>query len=231
MGEALRVPGQVHRLYVASDSKAIDGVELTASAKAARVPIEYVPIAKLNALTATKDHQGSAAAISPITYTELKDLIRSCPDKAGLIVLDRIQHSRNVGMIVRAAAAAGAAGIIVPARGAAKIDDTLIRASAGALFHLPITRVSNLAQALRQLQEAGFWCFGLDASEGENIYEARWPARYAFILGNESDGMRSGVKKNCDTLLHIPIEPGAESLNVAMAATIALFEARRASKS
>ena len=230
VGEALRVPGRVHRLYIVSDAKAIDGADLAATAREAKIPVEYVPLAKLNSLASTKEHQGSAAAISPVTYISLPELMATCPDRASLLILDRIQHTRNAGMIVRTAAAAGASGIIVPSRGSAKIDETLIRASAGALFHIPIARVSNIAQALRQLQDAGFWCFGLDAAEGENIYEAKWPARYAFVLGNESDGMRPGVKKNCDSLIHIPIESGAESLNVALAAGIALFEARRAAR-
>lgn len=229
VSEALRAPGRVHRIIIASDAKAADGPQIAEAARAAGVPVEYVPIAKLNSMTATQDHQGVAATVTPVTFTPLPDFLRNCPTSAAVVLLDRVQHTRNVGMIVRTAAAAGAAGVIVPARGSATIDDAIVRASAGAIFHLPIVRVSNLSQAMRKLRDEGFWIFGLAASEGDSIYDVNWPDRYAIVMGNESDGLRDGVRKNCDGIVHIPMSDETESLNVVVAAGITLFEARRSS--
>ncbi|MCC7196493.1 MAG: RNA methyltransferase, partial [Gemmatimonadaceae bacterium] len=132
------------------------------------------------------------------------------------------------GMIVRAALGAGAHAMLLPDRGGALVDEGVVRSSAGAVFHLPVANVGNLADALRGVRERGFWVFGLDGEADQSIYETPWPDRVVLVMGNESKGIRPGVRRVCDVLVRIPLDPRLESLNVAVSAGVALFEAARA---
>lgn len=226
--EALHTPGAVNRVYIAKDGKVRHRDEVVNAAKAGRVPVEFVPLAKLNDLARGGEHQGVAAVVSPRAYVELKACIAGLPRTAMVVLLDQVQHPKNFGMAARSAAAAGAAALIVPARGGALLDADALRASAGALLRIPVARCTNLAQAIRDLQEAGFWVYGLDGAGTVDLYTVKWPERVAIVLGNESEGIRPAVAKACDELVRIPIAPQAESLNVAVAAAVALFEINRA---
>ncbi len=225
--EALQNPNIVQRLYLAKDSKAKGADEAIALARDGRIPFDFVPQAKLNEIAGTRDHQGIVAKISPIAYTPLKDCLSACPPQATLVALDQIQHPKNLGMIVRTAAAAGASGVLVPARGGALPSEEVLRASAGTLFRVPIVKCPNLCQALRQVQDAGFWVYGLAADAPETVFETQWPDRRVLVIGNETSGLRPVVRKACDAQVRIPIADGVESLNAAVAAGIALFQARR----
>ena len=225
--EALQNPNTVQRLYLAKDSKAKGANEAVALARDGRIPFDFVPQAKLNELAGTREHQGIVAKISPIAYTPLDVCLAACPPQATLIALDQIQHPKNFGMIVRTAAAAGASGVLVPARGGALLSAEVLRASAGTLFRVPIVKCPNLGQALRHAQDAGFWVYGLASDAPETVFDARWPDRSVLVIGNETSGLRPGVRKACDALVGIPIAAGVESLNAAVAAGIALFQARR----
>lgn len=225
VGEALREAGRVNRLYAAKESRAHGVDALATAAKAAGVPFDYVPQAKLNELAGTMEHQGVVAAISPVTYAAFESVIASVPAKAIVLVLDQVQHPRNVGMLIRTAACAGVHAVILPERGGALIDDDVLRASAGAVFHVPVAMCGNVAQALRDLRDAGFWTYGLDAAGEQNVFEANWADRCAIVMGNETKGLRPGVQKACDVIVRIPLAKGMESLNVSVAAGIALFQA------
>ena len=227
MLEALQNPNIVQRLYLAKDSKAKGAAEAVALARDGRIPFDFVPQAKLNELAGTREHQGIVAKVSPIAYTPLDACLAACPAQATLIALDQIQHPKNLGMIVRTAAAAGASGVLVPTRGGAMASAEVLRASAGTLFRVPIVKCPNLSQALRQARDAGFWVYGLAADASETVFDARWADRCVLVIGNETKGLRPGVRKACDAMLRIPIAEGVESLNAAVAAGIALFQARR----
>jgi len=225
--EALQNPNIVQRLYLAKDTKAKGANEAVTLAREGRIPFDFVPQAKLNELAGTREHQGIAAKISPIAYTPLDACLAECPPQATLIALDQIQHPKNLGMIVRTAAAAGVSGVLVPARGGALPSAEVLRASAGTLFRVPIVKCPNLSQALRHVQEAGFWVYGLAADGPETVFDTRWPDRSVLVIGNETSGLRPGVRKACDALVGIPLAEGVDSLNAAVAAGIALFQARR----
>jgi 23S rRNA (guanosine2251-2'-O)-methyltransferase len=224
--EALQTHGRVNRLYLARDTKVKRVEELVALCKALGAPFDFIPQAKLNEITGTRDHQGVAATISPVDYVEIDALLntggRSC-----IVVLDEVQHPKNLGMIIRAVAAAGADGLVVPVRGGASLDETVVRSSAGTVFRVPIARCNNVAQTLRGFKDAGFWIYGLDGAAGDDIYTCSWGDRVVLVMGNESAGLRPGVRNACDALLRIPLSGGVESLNVAVAAGVALFEIRR----
>jgi 23S rRNA (guanosine2251-2'-O)-methyltransferase len=223
--EALEAGGRVNRLLVAKESQGPATHRLIQQAKALGVPFDVVPLAKLNHLAGTGEHQGVAARVSPVEYMALDECLQRCPAKALLLVLDQVQHPRNLGMLIRTARGAGVSGVLLPQRGGALVDDTVVRASAGAVFHVPLAPCSNLKRAMGRLKEAGFWVYGL-AGEGElDVFSVPWAERSALVMGNEAKGLRPSVLKQCDALVRIPLEGGLDSLNVAVAAGIALFQA------
>jgi 23S rRNA (guanosine2251-2'-O)-methyltransferase len=226
--EALRAGGRVTRLYLAKESRARQAEALLDEAKAQRVRYDYVPQAKLNELAGTREHQGVAAQVSPVEYTPLDECLAACGPRALLLACDQVQHPRNLGMLVRTAVGAGAAGLLLTARGGAQPDDTVLHASAGTLYHLPIVNCPNLAQALREVKQAGFWVYGLEGEGEWDVFATDWPDRVILVAGNETSGMRPGLRKNCDATVRIPLAGGLDSLNVAVASAIALFQAAHA---
>jgi len=222
--ESLRASGRTNRLYIAKETKVRGRGELIELARAAGVPVEWVPLAKVNDLAGSKEHQGVVATISPVDYTSLDDCLAKCPSQATLLVLDQVQHPKNLGLIIRTALAAGACGLLVPVRGGALLNDAVLRASTGALLHLPVVRCNNVSQTLRRLREEGFWIYGLAGEGGENLFHVQWPDRIVLVAGNESEGLRPGVRKACDVLARIPLANEVESLNVSIASAIALFQ-------
>ncbi len=224
--EALRADGCVNRVYVASDGKSPGRDAVLDAARAACIPFEFIPLAKLNALTGVSEHQGIAASISPVAYANLETLLASLPAEAVLLALDGVQHPRNVGMLLRSAAGAGCNAVLLPQRGGALLDDDIVRASTGAVLHVPVVSCPNLSQTLRQLKDHDFWVYGLDAAGSENLFQFRWPRRTVLVAGSETNGMRPGVAKLCDAMLSIPLANGLDSLNVAVSASIALYQAK-----
>ena len=225
VSEALRAEGRVNRIYVAKESRAHGVSAVITTAKECHVRFDFVPQAKLNELAGTHEHQGIVAAISPVSYTSLDACLDQCPPKSTLLVLDQIQHPKNLGLLIRTAVGAGASGVLLTSRGGALLDDDVVRSSAGTLFHIPIVLSGNLAQSLRSLKKASFWVYTLDVAGGESVFSVRWADRCALVLGNETEGLRPGVKKETDLSVTIPLANGLDSLNVAVAAGIALFQA------
>ena len=229
VGEALGAPGFVSRVFVAKGKREAAVEAILDAASAQGVPFEFVPPIKLNSLTGAGDHQGIAAKVSPVAYRPFDEwLAEDFTGNGCAVVLDQVQHPKNLGMIIRAAAGAGCAGVVVPARGGALVDDAVVRASAGTVFQMPLVRCGNIAQTLRSLQSAGCWVYGLSGEARQDVFEVDWPRRCALVLGNETHGLRHAVAKACDDQLRIPLAPRVESLNVAVAAGIALFQYARA---
>jgi 23S rRNA (guanosine2251-2'-O)-methyltransferase len=135
--EALASGAVVNRLYFAKESRARGYKKLLEAAKQSSVPIDFVPQAKLNDLANTREHQGIAAALSPVEYASFEDCLAACGPTATLLLLDQVQHARNVGLMIRSAVGAGAAGLLLSTRSSALLDDTVVRASAGAVFPNP----------------------------------------------------------------------------------------------
>lgn len=225
--EALRAGGRVNRVYLASDGKVPGKDDILNTARAAGAPFEFIPLAKLNTLAGAVDHQGVAAAVSPVAYAELDEVTQRLGPRALILVLDEIQNPKNLGMILRTAAGAGVDAVLLPQRGGALLDAEVLRASAGAVVHVPVVQCANLGQALRLLKDHEFWVYGLDASAKNNVLKYRWPARTVLIAGSETQGMRPGTRKLCDDFLAIPLANGLDSLNVAVSTGIALFQARQ----
>lgn len=169
-------------------------------------------------------HQGLALQVKPLPQKTLNDVLEKIPQKAVILILDQVTDPHNIGAILRSAAAFDALAVVIPDAGAPEESGTLAKSACGALEIVPLIRVTNLARTMQQLKDAGFWCLGLDGYAKEYISDKKLPARTAFILGSEGDGMRRLTAENCDYTIKLPMSDKMESLNVSNAAAVALYE-------
>ena len=224
--EALRA-GRVRRLRVgARADKRTD--EVVALAKRSGVAIERTDAAALERLARGGVHQGIVAELAPTRDYSIQELIeRAAPAAPLLIVLDGIEDPHNLGAITRTVDAAGAHGVIRQARHAAALDGAAAKVSAGAMALVPFATVVNIARALEELKEANVWTVGLarEATESYDVVDYTLPT--AIVLGSEGEGLRRLTRDRCDRLVRIPMAGAVESLNVSVAAGVALFEAVR----
>ena len=171
-------------------------------------------------------HQGVVIEVEPLEDVWLSDVLGEAGEHAIVLVLDQVTDPHNVGAILRSASAFGAIAIITQDRHSPPESGAFAKAATGALERVPWVRVVNLARALDELAEAGFWRIGL-AGEAETVLaDALGPKRVALVLGAEGPGMRSNVREHCDALARLPIDDAMESLNVSNAAAVALYAAR-----
>ena len=170
-------------------------------------------------------HQGVVIEVEPLEDMWLGDLLSEAPERAVLLVLDQVTDPHNVGAILRSAAAFGAIGIVTQDRHAPPEGGALAKAASGALERVPWVRVVNLARALEEIAEAGFWRIGLAGEAATDLKEALGPQRVALVLGAEGPGMRQNIREHCDALARLPITGEVESLNVSNAAAVALYAA------
>lgn len=199
-------------------------------ARELRVPVEIVDKMVMERLSRGGVHQNIAAhlaALPAYTIDEIVDVPRSEGREPLLVVLDGIEDPHNVGAIIRTADAAGVDGIIRQGRHAAPLGGAVAKASAGAVSRVRIATVVNIARALEELKEAGVWTVGLDGRAQERYDQVDYTIPTAFVFGAEGTGLRRLVGERCDRLVAIPMSGEAESLNVSVAAGIALFEAVR----
>jgi len=174
-------------------------------------------------------HQGVAARVAPLPPVDLEGLLQGLPDgaDAAVVVLDRVTDPHNVGAVLRSSAAFGAAAVVVTERHAAPESGALAKAASGALDHVPLVRVTNLARALAALKRAGFWCAGFAADADSTLAEAALRGRVALVLGSEGEGLRRLTRETCDLLVRLPTGGPIRQLNVSNAAAVALYELAR----
>ena len=170
-------------------------------------------------------HQGIVIEVEPLEDAWLDDVLAEAPERAVLLVLDQVTDPHNVGAILRSAAAFGAVGIATQDRHSPPEGGALAKAASGALERVPWVRVVNLARALEQIGEAGFWRIGLAGEAEADLKSALGPPRVALVLGAEGAGMRQNTREHCDALARLPITDSIESLNVSNAAAVALYAA------
>ena len=200
---------------------------LVSRAHELRIPIETVDRRALDKLTRGGVHQGVAADLQPLPAYTLEELVSEATGPPLLMVLDSIEDPQNVGAILRSADAAGAHGVIRQARHAAPLDGATAKASAGAVNHVHIATVVNIARAIEELKALNVWTIGLDAGAADAYDQVDYRLPTAFVVGAEGTGLRRLVRETCDRLVSIPMQGGIGSLNVSVAAGIALFEAAR----
>jgi 23S rRNA (guanosine2251-2'-O)-methyltransferase len=170
-------------------------------------------------------HQGVVIEVEPLDDAWLDDVLGDAPERAVLLVLDQVTDPHNVGAILRTAAAFGAIAIVTQDRHSPPESGALAKAASGALERVPWARVVNLARALEQIGEAGFWRIGLAGEAESELKDALGPPRVALVLGAEGPGMRQNTREHCDALARLPITDAIESLNVSNATAVALYAA------
>lgn len=192
---------------------------------AAGVRIKYVPRAQLDALSSHGAHQGIALEVGSFPYADVADILDRAGDGPALVVvLDHVTDDGNFGAIVRSAEVVGAAGVIIANKRAAGVTVGSYKTSAGAVMHLPIAQVPNIARALDDLQAAGFWVGGASEHAEGSCWDAPFEGRVALVMGSEGDGISRLVLEKCDFLTKLPQRGMTESLNVAQATTALCFE-------
>ena len=170
-------------------------------------------------------HQGVVIETEPLEDVWIDDVLAEAPERAVLLVLDQVTDPHNVGAILRSAAAFGAVGIVTQDRHSPPESGALAKAASGALERVPWARVVNLARALEQIGEAGFWRIGLAGDAETDLKDALGSPRVALVLGAEGPGMRQNTREHCDAVARLPITDSIESLNVSNAAAVALYAA------
>lgn len=213
------------------DSQLIYGRRPVAEAERGRRRVRRVwrapktPAAELERLCGSPDHQGVVAEVDPYPYADGRQLLRG--EAPLLVALDQVQDPRNFGAVCRSAEFAGAAGVVVPERRAAAVTAVTCKASAGAVEHLAVARVRNLADWLAAAKAAGFWIWGADAAAEAAPWLTDLTGPTVLVFGGEGKGLRPRVAGSCDGLVALPRRGEVDSLNVSAAATAVLFEALR----
>ena len=217
--EALRGPREV--LEVWASERAAAALDWLAEGPRPRVHRER----ELTEAAGTADHQGVVAWCEPYAYADAWEL--AAVERPLICCLDQVTDPRNLGAVVRSAAGAGATGVVVPAHGATVVTPVVCRASAGAVEHLPVAVVPNLARYLSDVKGDRLWAYAAAADGDARLWDVDLTDGVALVLGAEGKGVRPLVRRTCDGTVSIPLAPGVESLNVSVAAAVALFEARR----
>ncbi len=228
--EALKAGRAFRRLLIQRGRRGGDIDAIVETARTRGIPIAPEPREALDRLAGTLKHQGVVAQTAGAAYRPFDDLLKEAarqPGGAFLVVLDGVEDPHNLGAIARTAEAVGASGLIVPERRAAGITAAAMKASAGALAHLPVAQVVNLARALKALKDAGCWLVGLHAESPTLYTEIDYRGPLAVILGHEGGGIRDLTLKACDFRVRIPMCGRIDSLNVSVAAGVVLYEALR----
>jgi 23S rRNA (guanosine2251-2'-O)-methyltransferase len=202
-------------------------LELLATERAARDGWDrkprIVPEKALNELAGTRDHQGVVARVEPFRYADAYELVAGEPL---LVVLDQVTDPHNLGAVIRSTEGAGATGVILPAHRSARVTPAVARASAGAVEHLPVAVVPNLARYLNEVKGPRLWVYAADAA-GTPMAEADLSGGLSLVFGAEGKGLRPLVRRACDAVVSIPLAGRVESLNVSVAAAVLLYEAQR----
>jgi len=229
--EALEAGSVFDRIVIAKgrqDSRIEDIVQL---ARERGIAVRFEDRGQLDRLANSRDHQGVvaiAAARSAVTLEDILEHANQSKGQHGLIVLlDGVEDPHNLGAIVRTALAAGAHGVVIPERRAAGLTDTVARASAGALAHLPIAKVTNLARTMEELKEAGYWLVGLDENGEKSYTEVDYTSPTGIVMVSEGKGLHELTRKRCDFVVSLPTTGPVKSLNVSVATGVVLFEAVR----
>jgi 23S rRNA (guanosine2251-2'-O)-methyltransferase len=219
--EAVRGPREV--LEIRATERALAAEAWLRDEPGLRVQVK--PERALTEEAGTRDHQGVVARVAPYRYADAYEL--AAAEHPLLVCLDQVTDPHNLGAVIRSAEGAGATGVVIPSHGAARVTAAVSRASAGAVEHLPVAVVQNLARYLNDVKGPDLWVWGAAADGGTSLWNADFDGGTAFVLGAEGRGLRPLVRRACDGLVSIPLAGKVESLNVSVAAAVLLYEARR----
>src|SRR5579862_1338824 len=217
--EALEAARPIEHVLVAKGRQDTRAEEIVQLARRSGIPVRFEERGQLDRIA------GSRAAAT------LEDILANANQEKGkpglIVLLDGVEDPHNLGAIIRTALASGAHGVVIPERRAAGLTDTVARASAGALAHLPVAKVTNLARTMEELKEAGYWLVGLDERADKSYTDVDYTSPTGIVMGGEGDGLHDLTRKRCDFVVSLPTRGPVKSLNVSVAAGVVLFEAVR----
>lgn len=228
--ELVRSGAPVDKILVSGREGSVQVI--IAEAKKAGIPIVSSTNESLDRLARGENHQGVAAMVAEKHYStveEILDIAKERGEKPLIVVCDGIEDPHNLGAVIRCAECAGAHGVIIPERRACGLTPAVSKASAGAILHMAVAKVGNIAQTIEKLKENGVWTFAAEA-DGVDFYEADWNIPCAIVLGGEDSGVSRLVRERCDFTVSIPMFGKVNSLNVSTAASVLLCHAARKQK-
>jgi 23S rRNA (guanosine2251-2'-O)-methyltransferase len=227
--EALRSERDINKILIAESSQRGQMQPLIQLAKEANVIVQFVPKKKIDQIS-DENHQGVLAYVAAYQYAEMDDLFAAAEKKNEspfFLLLDEIEDPHNLGSIMRTADAVGAHGIIIPKRRAVGLTATVAKASTGAIEHIPVVRVTNMARTIDELKERGIWIAGTDASGKQDYRQFDGTLPLGLVIGSEGKGMGRLVRDKCDFLINLPMAGKVTSLNASVAAAILMYEVYR----
>ena len=228
--EALRSGRTIDKVFIAAGETDRALQRLAAQAKEAGAVVVPVDRRKLDAMSATRSHQGVIAMVAAREYCTVDDILQVAADRGEaplLIICDELSDPHNLGAILRSGECAGAHGVIIPKRRSVGLTAVVAKASAGAVEYMKVARVTNINATMEELKQKGVWIFGTAAEGSIPMYQADLTGPTAIVIGSEGDGMSRLVRQNCDVTVHIPMRGRISSLNASAAASILLYEAVR----
>lgn len=229
--EALKSGRSINRLFIAKGERHGSILQIIALAKTQGLVVQEVDKAKLTAMTLNANHQGVVAAVAPVAYTSLDEILAVAAANTNqeplLLLLDELEDPHNVGAILRTADAAGVTGVLLPKRRSCPLSQAVAKTSAGAVEYVPVARVGNVVQTIKQLQTQGFWVVGADVEGEQDYFDANLRGPLVVVIGNEGQGLGRLVKQTCDLLVKIPMQGKISSLNASVACSLLLYEVVR----
>ncbi len=217
-------PDRIQKIWVQKDKREGKSRDIIRLAKVKSIPLLFIPKRRLDQID--RDHQGAVAVVAAKEFVSLSSILASS-EVPFLVLLDGVEDPQNLGAIIRSAEGAGVDGIILPERRAVGLTQTVSSVSAGAVEHVKIARVKNLARTIDDLREKDIWIVGAEGDALEPWYEFDYTLPVALVLGSEGKGLRPLIEKKCDKILSIPLLGRITSLNVASAGSVFFFEVVR----
>jgi 23S rRNA (guanosine2251-2'-O)-methyltransferase len=229
--ELLKTGGRIEKLLVLKGSAEGSIKLIIAEAAKRKIPVVYCEKRKLDELSEGTSHQGVCAYVFDKEYASIDDIIsiaKERGEKPLIIVLDGVEDPHNLGAVIRSAECAGVHGIVIPKRRSAILTPTVTKASAGAVFHMAIAKVTNITSAIKEMKEKGLWIFCSDMDENSQpYYKTDFDTPAAIVFGAEGAGVSRLVKENCDFIVNIPMYGKINSLNISAACAVIINEAVR----
>lgn len=225
--ELLESGRDINKIFVTRGEKHGSINKILAIAKERRIIVVEKDKKQMQEMAQEENYQGVIAIVPPFEYVEVEDILDVAKERNEdpfILILDGIEDPHNLGSIIRTAETAGVHGIIIPKRRAASVNSTVNKASAGAVEHMKIARVTNITDAIDKLKNAGLWICGTDVSTNKYYYNQDLTGPLGIVIGNEGNGISDKVKKNCDFLVKIPMKGKIESLNAAVSTGIVVYE-------
>jgi len=227
--EVLKSEREINKIWIAEGSQKGSMAKIIQLAKEQGIQVQFVPKKKVDQMV-EGNHQGVVAQVAAYTYAEIDDLFVKAAERNEepfFLLLDEIEDPHNLGSILRTADAVGAHGVIIPKRRAVGLTATVAKASTGAIEHIPVARVTNLARAIEEIKDRGVWVIGTDAKGKDDYRNIDGKMPLCLVIGSEGKGVGRLIKEKCDFLIHLPMKGKVTSLNASVAASLLMYEVYR----